>query len=471
MKRFALVFLAVLIISANSFAKYPKEQLVLLQDLKTGGGSPFEDDGKFVWTSETDSYSKDIFYFDGLETIRITNDTNKEIIEDFWNGEILYRSDVDGDYDVYLYKDGEIKNLSNNDIYDGYVDRDGNRICWMSGTTSDSNDNEVYLYEDGIVKRITNNDYREYYPKLNKDYLVWAVPDDGETGDRFFIYKDGKTVEYPFDILFSFSGMKYILTDRGIIWQGCDGGENCSETGGVDLDHEIFLYDFENITQLSDTPDAEEAGFKASNDLIIWYSVAINQYNEEYECILYFYNYKDILEYKVSQQQYGGLGWSATILNDDKALFRDEIDGIYYLYLFDGETFQPIHSDSASNYFTFGFTLDGVGLNYEVDDYRYTYLYKDEKKELIFDAFSSPAGFYDNYITFSYKYPDRKLYKSVFLDPQLPYFILEGNESYRLRKGDQLNLGLKIENPGPERVVDVYIIEILGECPFCETRT
>jgi len=433
------------------------EQLVLLQDKTTSTDSWMEDNGEFVWISETGRSSEEIFYFDGKKTIQVTdNDVDKTII-DFRNGEILFKDESDGDIDIYLYKEGVITNLSNNDLYDSYVQRYGDRICWMTGLDFVSADNEVYLYENGNVKQITNNDYSEIYPLLNENYLVWIAYGNPDFEDIFFIYEDGNISQLEVDIW----GNKFILTESYIIWQGCDGGENCSEFR-TDFDHEIFVYDFNEIRQISDSPDREEHVITASNNLIVWYSTG---YNPDPKYRMGIYNFSETIIHDASDS-FGGLYVGYIKLRDDKLLFKDKVDGVLTLFLFDGTDINIIESGNELASYSYGFTFGGVGLTLNEDGFLKTYLYKDGKKELIFDVLNSYVGFYDNCLTTGYSYPDSSLGKSLLVDPELPYFILNCDALNQLRLKDEFTFNLSVENPGPERAVDVYIIELSGEHPF-----
>jgi hypothetical protein len=460
MKKVVLVAIMMILISANLYAKYPKEQLVLLQDLCTIYPSVMEDNGKFAWVSPTQNGNKEIFYYDGLQTQQLTfsNNQGNKTIMDFTNGEIFYQ-DIWYDYDngstqisdLFLYKDGNLIKLCDNSQFISYAGyRYGNRICWVAGPYGSSTDNEIYLYDNGIISRITNNDYLERYPKLNNDYLVWVAAGSLDVENKYFIYKDGNTTELPVDIL----GYYYLLSDKGIIWQGCDGGPNCHETPN-DLDHEIFFYDFDKVTQITDTPDKIERGYMATNDFI--YVLSSNEDRTEPVLSIFDYQGEKLFEYQIP-----GLNSLALGLKDDKAIFRaGDTKNLYY---FDGSSLQIIDSGHDFNY---GFAFDGVGYSYKDDQGNYaTYLYKNGSKELIFDAINVSPRFYDDYLVFTYPYPNMPLYKLVYLDPNLPYIQITGNESTKLQKGDTLKLSLTVKNPGPNQAVDIYIIEISGDYPF-----
>jgi hypothetical protein len=450
MKKLILLTILMILISINSFAKYSPQQLVTLQDMSSGGGSILEDNGKFAWITETENYFTEIFYFDGFKTYQITNDDHdgtKNLI-DFRNREILYQ-DVWYDYDnggnqvvdLYLYKYSNVINLSNDNRYNGFVNRYDDRICWISGPYAGSANNEVYLYENGTINRITNNDYCELGSLLNKDYLVWVAKGNSDVEDRFFIYKDGNITEFPINILL----YQFFLSDKGIVFQGCDDGEHCSEVNPPDLDHEIFFYDFNNIIQITDTPDRNERDFHISNDIIVVSNGSID---------IFDYNGEKKLEVQNATMAYPEV-------KNSKYLFRGNLGE---LYLFDGNNLQTL--DSEHDFWDVGFTLGGVGCAYQENGNIFTYFYKDGKKELIFDAFSSYAGFYENYITYTYRYSETGIYKLVYLDPNLPYIQLSGNEAHRLWKGDTLEMSLTVKNPGPDQAVDIYIFEISGELPF-----
>ena len=68
--------------------------------------------------------------------------------EDTPLGEIVFASDRDGDYDIYVMNsDGsDVRQLTNNDAYDGYPvwSPDGSKIAFLS--SRDNRDNQWSLY-------------------------------------------------------------------------------------------------------------------------------------------------------------------------------------------------------------------------------------------------------------------------------------------------------------------------------------
>ena len=143
MKNFILILVVTFMFNVPLFAVYLPEQLVLLQDQVTSSISWMGDDGRFAWIADTGKSCEEIFYYDGMNTIQITdNCVDKEII-DFRDGEIFFLDESDGDTDIYLFKEGEIINLSNNDLHEEYyyVDSYEGKVCWMSGTDFNTTDN------------------------------------------------------------------------------------------------------------------------------------------------------------------------------------------------------------------------------------------------------------------------------------------------------------------------------------------
>jgi hypothetical protein len=460
MKKFILVMTILILISTIIYAKYPKEQLVLLQDLCTSGSSIMEYNGKFAWVLKTTRYNEEIFYYDGLQTNQLTNDNNQGVKEilDFTSGEILYsdtlQDKVSGNniYSLYLYKNGSKIDLSNNNKFNGFAKRFEDRICWISGPVPGSSKNEIYLYQNNEIKKITDNTYSEIYLCLNKDYIIWVDSGSYDVENRFFIYKGGNTTELPVDIL----GYGFTLNDKGIVWRGCDGGPNCDETPD-DLDHEIFFYDFDKITQITDTLNRIEKEYMITNELIFVLST-----NESWNEVKFnIFNYKDE---KIFEEQIPGFSsFNSLELKDDKAIFQTS-GNMATLYYFDGKTVQTIYS---GHYFYYSFAIGGFGYSYSDEDGNFvSYLYKDGTKELISFDINGSVGFLENYLLFYYTYPNTSVYKLMYLDQNLPYIQITGNESTKLQKGDTLKLSLTVKNQGPDHAVDIYIVEISGEYPF-----
>jgi hypothetical protein len=462
MKKIILLAIVLILITSNLHAKYPKEQLVVLQDNGTAVSSMSENNGAFAWVS---TYNKEIFYYDCFQTHQITNTNNQgnKTILDFEKGEIFFQ-DVWYDYSngdtqqlsaLYIYKDGNLIDLKDNTqcSWNGY--KYGNRICWEGGTNASSTSDEVYLYDNGITNRITNNNYLERNPKLNNDYLVWDAMGNSDVENKFYIYKDGNTTALSVDIL----GYYYLLNNKGIVWQGCDGGPNCNESMR-DLDHEIFFYDFDKVKQITDTPDRIETDYRVTDKLI--FVISENADGQDPKLSIYNYEGEMVFEFQISTININ----TSMQIKDDSCIFSTSNgpNEPRNLYFFDGTTLQMIDSGLNLNY---GFAFGGIGYSYGDDQGNYaTYLYKDGTKELIFNDINSIPYFFDNYLVYLYAYPNIPAYKLTYLDPNLPYIQLTGNEAHRLFKGNTLKMNLTVRNPGPDKAVDIYIAEISGEDPF-----
>ena len=262
---------------------------------------------RVVWVglefSDTGVGSGEIYLYDGEKTIRLTDNDYTEKYLDI-SGTTVAWVGRDGDnstanvfvYDVLRGSTTRITNYHDS----GHAARpaassprvDGSTVVWESNIGWDG---EIFIYSDGKVTQLTNNDYEDSSPQVSNGNVVWMA-EIGKGWEVFYydgstitqLTDDGRLNEYPqvsgskatwsgydgqdFEIFF-FDGARVTqLTDNevndknphidgsNIVWQASDGN-----------DLEIFFHDGEAITQVTDN-DYDDGAALISGSTVVWMS-------------------------------------------------------------------------------------------------------------------------------------------------------------------------------------------------------
>ena len=169
---------------------------------------------------QNNPFQGNIYLYDGLTTIQITNDT--------------------------LYKwHCKLNNI-------------GKAVVWYGGNSPPINNLEIMLYNGMTTIQLTQNEYLDQFPNIANGNVVWTgFPPTGGDNGEIYLY-DGSS-------LVQITDNNYIdqapqINNNGlIVWEGGDS------------DIEIYLFNGRRITQLTDN-DYNDINPKINaNGHIVWY--------------------------------------------------------------------------------------------------------------------------------------------------------------------------------------------------------
>ncbi len=158
----------------------------------------------------------------GFEIVHITDNPNDYSRVPKINncGEVVFETWIDqGPGEIFLYDNGHLKQITDDDIYDAWPDLNENgTIVWSRGVGSGF-PLEIALLRDGELSILTDNAVNDYAPRINNlDIVVWDRDSElGCSGSQVYAW-DGVSTTQITDNVFQNSSPE--INDQGVIVWG-----------------------------------------------------------------------------------------------------------------------------------------------------------------------------------------------------------------------------------------------------------
>ncbi|MGL1903936.1 MAG: RICIN domain-containing protein [Fibrobacterales bacterium] len=149
------------------------QNIPLAQDLEYGVYYAKIDGGSVVW-SVYDGTDNEIFYYNGTETVQLTDNDDNDVCPSIDNGEIAWNTyNYNPEYSshISLYKDGETRLITSSAI--NYCPQIDNGVIVWYGYPAQGEMSEIYMYANNEVKNISNSPETDYNPILKGGTVVW----------------------------------------------------------------------------------------------------------------------------------------------------------------------------------------------------------------------------------------------------------------------------------------------------------
>lgn len=209
------------------------------------------DDAQFYRGGVYGEVSK-IYFYNGREIIQLNTNTPAYSPKISGNN-IVWQENDGNDLEIFFYDGSQTIQLTNNDTDDINHEISGSDIVWMG---NDGNDNEIYLYDGTTIKQITNNDFNDQGTKISNGKVVWQIIHNS----LYFSYPD----------LYFYDGVNTVrLTDTpSIPEQDYDiSGDNIAWEAGGD----IYLYDGVSTKKIRDyIPNQSIKLSSVSEENVVW---------------------------------------------------------------------------------------------------------------------------------------------------------------------------------------------------------
>lgn len=169
-----------------------------------------------------DGHDFEIYLFDQDKntTTQITSNQYDDVSPVIWDGQIAWEGYPAAESDIFLWKNGEIKKLSDN-IEDDFNPRIWNgQVTWQG---FDGDDFEIYYYDGNNPPfKLTINTFDDTNPDIGERFITWAGFKDNWDAEIYALDKSGEAK----------SGTEIQLTDNEeedrdprtagnrIVWQG-----------------------------------------------------------------------------------------------------------------------------------------------------------------------------------------------------------------------------------------------------------
>lgn len=169
-----------------------------------------------------DGHDFEIYLFDQDKnaTVQITSNQYDDVSPVIWDGQIAWEGYPAAESDIFLWKNGEIKKLSDN-IEDDFSPRIWNgQVVWQG---FDGDDFEIYYYDGNNPPfKLTINTFDDTNPDIGERFITWAGFKENWDAEIYALDKSGEAK----------SGTEIQLTDNDeedrdprtagnrIVWQG-----------------------------------------------------------------------------------------------------------------------------------------------------------------------------------------------------------------------------------------------------------
>ena len=239
-----------------------------ISELSSGNSDntlPRIDDNNVVWQSTSENENDEIFFFNGSQTIQLTNNDVADIFPQISGNNIVWQSgNLGSETEIFFYDGNENIQLTDNDVADIFPRISGNNIVWQSGNLA--SETEIFLYDGSENIQLTDNDVPDNFPRISGNNVVWQGGADDAA--EIFFYDGNETIQLTDnDVPDNFPR----ISGNNVVWQ----------SGAGDA-AEIFFYDGSETIQLTDNdvpdtfgPDSLASVLSLDNiigDNVVWQS-------------------------------------------------------------------------------------------------------------------------------------------------------------------------------------------------------
>ena len=240
-------------------------------------GLPQIDGTTVVWRSDVDG-DDEIWRHDGRVLSNISNHNASDRDVSISGSSIVWRSDRDGDWDIYRYDGQNVSNISNNNTVDQAPQISGQYIAWEGHTNldpavpSDEIDWDIYRYDGSSITNLSDelmvlDRAGDRTPKISGSNVVWRrVRFDSPLRDLYFYPGHGDAVMInPWED--GGDNLYYDISGDHVVWEAEDFHEDMNPEGDV----EVYLFDGASTVNLTNSGwVGEELAPKISGSNVVY---------------------------------------------------------------------------------------------------------------------------------------------------------------------------------------------------------
>lgn len=335
-KILCILCLAASALLAGGHASYSKEyDIKQLSDSTDGLNNQYHQlnaNGQVVWQKWTTSWSE-VFLYDGVsaDPINISNAASEESGPQInSNGQIVWSAWDGVDGEIFLYNGGSPINISNNPYSNDSSPQinDNGNVVWSG---YDGTDEEIFFYDSAAnsVNQLTNDaagGYDDRHPQISSNgHIVWMRQEGPSADWEIFLY-DGENIINISNNDYN-DGYPRISATGEVVWASHDG-----------VDSEIFLFDGVGATQLTNNNYDDLSPEINRHGHIVWHSAG-----EEVFSQIFFYDGSIISQ--ITNNTTGVSNDSPQINSNDEVVWR----GGGELFVYDGINTTQLTNDGFSD--------------------------------------------------------------------------------------------------------------------------
>jgi hypothetical protein len=202
-----------------------------------------------------DGNDHEIFFYDGSQTIQLTNNDREDWFPQTHNGMVTWYGFDDDPYgtEIFLWDGTQTIQLTESPSLSSKFPQIHNGMVTWYG--SDGNDNQIFLYDGTQTIQLTYTTYPDIFPQIHNGMVTW----EAYTGDNYdvFFYDGSQTSKIPSPWISN--DMDPQIHNGMVTWRGYDGE-----------DTEIFLWDGTQTIKLTNN-DNSDTDPQIHNGMVTWY--------------------------------------------------------------------------------------------------------------------------------------------------------------------------------------------------------
>lgn len=174
----------------------PNENKIVLYDgdktieiVSANGSYPRMSEDNMVWNGSDSEGDIEIFFYNGKETIQVTNNDANEINPQISGDNVAWVTDATRDMNIYFYNGQGVIHLNEGNLANEFPQISGDNVAWSSKDSSGNR--QIFLYNGKETRQLSSKKHQYVSSfQVSGDNVVWSGKDF--SGNRQIFFYNGK---------------------------------------------------------------------------------------------------------------------------------------------------------------------------------------------------------------------------------------------------------------------------------------